>query len=79
MWLKQCITRQITPCSRAALMTNAWGARSRSTPHTFSGFLGNAITPGILLTVAAWLGINAAFIDCVWRGGITGCRDAADA
>lgn len=30
--------------------------------HTFSGFLGNAITPGILLAVAAWLGINAAFI-----------------
>lgn len=30
--------------------------------HTFSGFLGNAVTPGILLAVAAWLGINAAFI-----------------
>lgn len=30
--------------------------------HTFSGFLGNAVTPGMLLAVAAWLGINAAFI-----------------
>ena len=30
--------------------------------HTFSGFLGNAITPGILLAVSAALSINAAFI-----------------
>lgn len=30
--------------------------------HTFSGFLGNAITPAILLAVSAWLGTNAAFI-----------------
>ncbi|KFF67445.1 MFS transporter [Pectobacterium brasiliense] len=30
--------------------------------HTFSGFLGTAIAPGILLSVAAFSGINSAFI-----------------
>ncbi|MEH2922022.1 MFS transporter [Samsonia erythrinae] len=30
--------------------------------HTFSGFLGTAIAPGILLAVAAFSGINSAFI-----------------
>ncbi|WP_420064402.1 MFS transporter [Pectobacterium colocasium] len=30
--------------------------------HTFSGFLGTAIAPGILLSIAAFSGINSAFI-----------------
>ncbi|PWC19525.1 MFS transporter [Brenneria corticis] len=30
--------------------------------HTFSGFFGTAIAPGILLTVAAFAGLNSAFI-----------------
>lgn len=30
--------------------------------HTFSGFLGTAVTPGILLTIAAFAGIDSAFI-----------------